>query len=289
MGLTVAVVTAVLALAAIVAATRGRRAFDRAVTTQVVELYRDCPEPTGTLQLEPAIAGLPEPARRYLRHALTDDAPLVTSARIHHRGTFRLRPGPWSPIDGEQYFSLCRPGFVWHATVSLAPLVWLEARDALLDGHGTMRGTVEAAVTVVAAQGPQLDVGALMRWAAEMPWFPQAFLDRRHVQIEGLDSDTMQVTVRDGTLAVSVRVRIDAAGDIVSLEAERPREVRGEMVPTRWTGRYSDYRAVDGAYVPFAVEVSWHLPEGAFPYARFDVDRIEYGHPARWEAPELRP
>jgi hypothetical protein len=50
----------------------------------------------------------------------------------------------------------------------------------------------------------------------------------------------------------------------------------GKAVLTPWTGRYGDYREIDGFRVPTSVEVAWELEQGAFSYARFRVTALEF-------------
>src|SRR3712207_9074453 len=65
------------------------------------------------------VAGLPEPARRWLTHALAPGTPLWPSVVLTMRGEIRL--GAWRPFTATQ---VLRPphGFVWAATARVAGL-----------------------------------------------------------------------------------------------------------------------------------------------------------------------
>jgi uncharacterized protein DUF6544 len=60
------------------------------------------------------------------------------TARLKHDGLFRTTPDQRRfRIEGEQYFTVARPGFVWNASIRLAPFLWIEARDRLVSDRET--------------------------------------------------------------------------------------------------------------------------------------------------------
>lgn len=72
-------------------------------------------------------------------------------------------------------------------------------------------------------------------------------------------------------------VREDGCPLIESVSSEgRSRDVQGEQVATPWRGRFWDYEPRGGMLVPLEGEVEWVLPEGAKPYWRGRIERIEY-------------
>jgi len=115
--------------------------------------------------------------RRYLRFAIEDGAPATRTVRLEHGGTFRPKPEQrWLPIRGVEYFAAATPGFVWSASVRLAPLAWIDARDRLHNRRGNMLVKLESLFAIADASGPEIDQGASLRWLAEAIWFPYAFV-----------------------------------------------------------------------------------------------------------------
>jgi hypothetical protein len=43
-----------------------------------------------------------------------------------------------------------------------------------------------------------------------------------------------------------------------------------------WGGVYRCYEEVDGFRIPAEAEVRWLSPPDVFPYARFELQRVEY-------------
>ena len=257
--------------------------YNELVDRDVHALFAQATTAVGAAELKARWDGLPEPARRYLRFAIPDDAPAIRTARLRHEGFFRTKPDqPWMPITGEQYFTAAAPGFVWAARVAAMPLVWIVARDCLLDGRGHMLVKVESIFTIADARGPEIDQGARLRWLVEAAWFPYAFAGDA-IEWQPVDAHSARVTLRDQVLPVSAVVEIDADGRLASLRAERYRDLGGgKAALSRWGGRYEAYRDFGGFRVPTSVDVTWDLEEGPFTYARFRVTTIEYNVDERW-------
>ena len=260
-----------------------RRRFRNLVAGDVRRLFSDAISGTGPEQLRARWNALPEPVRRHLRFAIRDGTPPIATARLQHDGFFRTKPGQrWLPIEGEQYFTTAAPGFVWHATVRPLPLIWIEARDCLVSGRGSMRVKLESIFPVADAAGPEIDQGASLRWLAEAAWFPYGLVADA-VSWEPIDARSARATLRSGGLPVSAILEVDAEGRLTRLHAERYCDIGGgKAVLTPWTGRYRDYRECDGFRIPTSVEVSWNLDRGTFSYAQFRITRIEYNVPRRF-------
>lgn len=233
-------------------------------------------EPRRPLDLEV----LPPPVLRYLALALRARKTPVRAVRLQHRGTFRTKPEqPWRPIRGEQYFSADPPGFVWWGRVRLMPGVWIDARDKSMAGEGSMRVMVASTWTLAELGGPEIDQGALLRLLAEMVWFPTAFLDSQNVSWTPIDEASAEATLTLQGRHVRAVFHFGPDGLPQRVTAHRYRDVGGKGVLTPWSGQMRDFRAHDGLLVPYEVEVSWQLENGAFPYARFRLERIEFDRP----------
>lgn len=263
--------------AAALAARVGRQRFQSRVTTDVKALFSDAAESVGPDQLRARWHGLPDPVRRYLHYAIREDAPAIRTARLTHDGLFRTKPGQrWFRIEGKQYFTVAKPGFVWNARIRPAPFLWIEARDCLVAGRGNMLVKVLSTFPIADAGGAQIDQGSSLRWLAECAWFPYAYVGDQ-VEWESIDARSARVTLRHDGLPVGAVVEVDDEGKLTALHAERYRDVGGEeAVLTPWTGHYWDYRDFNGFRVPTSVEVTWDLEEGPFSYARFRITALEY-------------
>jgi hypothetical protein len=254
-----------------------RQRFRAVVTADVKTLFSEASASVGPDQLSARWNSLPEPVRRYLRYAIPDGAPAGRTARLRHDGLFRVWPNSrWFRIEGRQYFSVARPGFVWTASIWPAPFIWIEARDRLLSGRGNMLVKAVSTFLIADAAGAEIDQGSSLRWLAECAWFPYAFVGHE-VEWEPIDAHWARVTLRHDGLPVSAEVEVADDGKLSQLRAKRYRDVGGgKAVLTPWTGLYREYREFSGFRVPSSVEVAWELERGSFSYARFRVTAFEY-------------
>jgi uncharacterized protein DUF6920 len=261
-----------LAAGAAAAAVAGGILWDRD-TARALRRLGTAPMGTGS---EPArfspdqLAGLPAPVRRYFEFALTPGRPLVRRARLAQLGDFLSRPdGPWSPFTAVEHFAVTPPGFVWDASIRIAPLVTVRVRDSYLGGEGAMLGKLGGLVPVVDVHGGrEIAEAALQRYLAEAAWLPTALLPAAGVAWTAVDDTTARAALTDQGTSASIEFRFAPGGEIAATSTERYRAVDGKQVLTSWVGRFWDYERVQGMMVPREGEVAWVLPGGRLPYWR---------------------
>src|SRR5690349_13952293 len=107
-------------------------------------MTRDAPGARFTLDM---LAGVDEPVRRFLGHAITDGAPLARRVRVSMHG--RIKAGTWLPFAAEQDTE--RGSFVWRARVPGRRFAVLGVTDRYADGAGSMEGRLFGRRRVFAA------------------------------------------------------------------------------------------------------------------------------------------
>lgn len=199
-----------------------------------------------------AVGGLPEPARRWLAHAIAEGTALATSVVLDMRGEIRL--GRWRRFTATQV--LAPDGFVWAATARVGGLP-VSGFDCYGAGSGRMRWLVFGALPVMRGSGPDITRSAAGRLAAEATvLLPTAFHRARWSSDAGPDVATATWRIADGE---SVRIRTTAAGALTELVMARWGNPDGEpfgRVPVRRDGggrtpfrRHRDSRPVPGRVV----------------------------------------
>jgi hypothetical protein len=267
-----------LGVLAVVVPAIGRVAFDRQVEGEIDRLAGGgayTPSPFVRLAAYP---DLPAPVRRYLEFAGVEGRPRIRFARLLHGGLFRTTPDSrWMPIEGEEYFSVDPPGFIWYAKARPMPLVHIRARDLYMNRKGNMLVKPLSVFTLADAYGPEVNVSALLRFVAEAPWFPTALVPSQHVGWEAIDARSARVVVRDGSLRASGIFRFDPEGRIIEFETQDRFQADGRLAVRRpWGGIYRHYEEVEGFRIPSGAEVRWLSPPDVFAYARFELERVEY-------------
>jgi len=221
------------------------------------------------------ISGLPEPVQLYFKHVLKEGQPYISYVRLSHDGYFKPdQKKDWVEIEGEQYFTSKKPGFIWKARTSL-----FTVRDMYISGKGRIIVSLFSFFKIVNGEGPDYNQGELLRWLGEGVWFPTNLLPNEHLEWTPIDSESAGLTFNYNGLSLFYKVSFNEKGEITQLETER---YMGEESLETWIGRVGDYKEINGIIIPTKIEAIWRLEAGDFSYAKFNVKNIEYDKAARF-------
>lgn len=226
------------------AATRGVRAEWARLADQ--------PAPSGRFTRD-AVADLPEPARRWLLHAIAPGTPLSPVVELTMRGQIRI--GRWRPFTARQV--LAPPhGFVWAATARFAGLP-VTGFDRYGGGTGQLRWRLLGLVPVATGAGPDVTRSAVGRLAGEATvWLPTAFPGARWSA--GPDADTAVATWRIDGQDEAVQLRVGGDGRLREVLLRRWGNPDG-----RPYGRYrfgvavAAERTFGGLTIPARIRAGW--------------------------------
>ena len=170
-------------------------------------------EPPG---FDPAmIAALPQPARRWLAHAIMPGTPLWQTAVLSMAGQIRL--GRWRPFTATQI--LAPPaGYIWAATARLAGLP-VTGYDRLSSGTGQMRWRLLGLIPVMTAAGPDITRSAAGRLAGEIALIPTAF--GRATWTQGEHPGTAAAGWRFGEDVETAELRAGDDGQLLEVTVHR--------------------------------------------------------------------
>ena len=224
------------------------RVAGRAVTparAQWRELARPTPEPG---RFDPSAVGdLPEPACRWLTHAIAPGTLLARTVVLEMEGRFRL--GPWLPMRAVQVLSPPH-GLVWAARIGWGPLSFRgydrfggdagnggaggdrgdrgngrAGGDGGAGGDGDLRGEMAwrlfGLLPVVHMAGPHIDRSAAGRLAAEAMWAPGSFLGPEVSWQPGATPDVVTAQWRIGVHRVPVDMCVGSGGALRPLTVHR--------------------------------------------------------------------
>lgn len=176
------------------------------------------------------VADLPEPARRYLLHAIAPGTPLTPAARLQMHGEMRPTPGgPQITFSAKETIAP-RRGFVWTARTRLYGLP-VHVRDHYFDREGGLRVHALGLLPVQSAGGEDVTRSARGRLVAEAVWCPTALAgpgvtweaagpDRARFTL-AVDGEPVTVTLHVGPEGALREVTLDRWGD-VGVPAFRP-------------------------------------------------------------------
>lgn len=221
------------------------------------------------------LSNLPAPVQRYFKHVLKDGQPYISYARIRHDGQFK--PGltkDWVSINGEQYATTDKPGFIWKGTTTM-----FVARDMYIADKGRLVVSLFSVFPVVDAAGASYDQGELLRWLGESVLYPTNLLPDERLQWVAIDSNTSRLEFRYNRLSLFFTITFNDAGEITEMETKRNMDAK--RVET-WVIKASNYKEINNVRIPTYFDVLWRLEKGDFSYAKFTIRTVEYDKPEKF-------
>jgi len=245
---------------------------------RVDQLRRDLDAPNHAAGAADESDALPQPVARYLTFALPADQRTIVAAELDTSGQFLVRDGAWVPFHARQRFNTGRPGFVWDARMEIVPYVPVFVRDAYIAGHAEMIARVLAVYPVVnVADTDALAEGELMRYVAEMIWFPTALRPGGGVTWTARDDHSAIAHFTDRGHDVSLTFTFNSLNDVIEISSpSRMRATAGGDVPTPWAVTCSAHERRLGVRIPVTCEAEWRPATGPQPYWRGRVDSIRF-------------
>ena len=224
------------------------------------------------------LEAIPPVVRQWLNRAQIAGKSKIQTAYFKQSGRMKTSPGgSWMPVHAEQYVRTAEPGFLWIADVKAAPFTHLAGRDKYVDGHGHMLIKLMSLIPVADSKGPKIDQGALLRYLAEMVWYPSAAL-RDYISWEQTGTTTARATMSYGGITASGLFRFNEEGEVKSFEANRYYDRKEGATLEPWLIRIDEqsYRLFEGIRVPTRAEVTWKLAGGDFTWFELEVADLTY-------------
>jgi hypothetical protein len=221
------------------------------------------------------VESLPTPVQRYFQTVLKPGQPIVTAVDLSQQGIFNMSEtkAKWSPFTATQFVTTQRPGFDWDARIQMAPGVSAFVHDAYMLGAGSLHVSLLGLFTVADVRDtPAAAQGELLRFFAEMPWYPTALLPSQGVRWEAIDNTSARATMTDGATTVSLVFRFNAEGTIETIRAEA--RYRDKLTAMPWSGRFWNYSVCNEMLIPLEGEVGWEYPDGIRLYYKGKVTEI---------------
>ncbi|CAN5442069.1 hypothetical protein BH10BAC2_BH10BAC2_36300 [soil metagenome] len=239
---------------------------------EVKELFSQSKNISNQLFNYKQLAGLPEPVQRYFKHVLKDGQPYISYARITHDGQFKAGfDKDWINIQGEQYATTEKPGFIWKGATSM-----FIARDMYIADKGRLIVSLFSLYNVADAKGEQYNQGELLRWLGESILYPTNLLPGERLQWTTVDAQTAKLTFNYNGLSLFFIITFNELGEITQMETKRYMDEKNFAT---WIIKSGNYKVINNVVIPTTFEVLWRLEKGDFSYAKFNIKKIEYNNP----------
>ncbi|MGZ4684005.1 MAG: DUF6544 family protein [Acidimicrobiales bacterium] len=237
------------------------------VQRDAAEVLGGRPRPAATTVGEADIAGLPEPAQRYLRWMDVVGRPRDRSFLVRFTGRFKRIGQPWMPCEAWQFNAVQPITRLFHLRIDFARVIPMVGRDSYAAGRGGMRGKVLGLVTVADGSGREFDLGELVTWLNDAMVLAPSMLLTEAVRWIEVDDEAFDVSLTDGDNTVTARVLVDADGILRDFATEdRWCDLPGGLMRARWTTPFTGWTTVDGHPWLTGAQAVWDLPDGPLPY-----------------------
>lgn len=220
-----------------------------------------------------ALAGYPEPARRWLTHAIGPGERLVDAVELEMHGRLRLGRR-WLRFRAIEAL-VPDSGFVWSAHTRLAG-VPVSGYDAYVNGAGSMRWRA-LGLPLQSAAGPDVTRSAAGRLASECVLLPTSLVGRPWIPAVSHDRATYLHQVA-GRPTYPVTIDVDAGGALRGVAMQRwgnPDGAGYDSYPfeVRFDGEYT----VDSITVPDDISARWVERDGRHrEFFHASLDRVEF-------------
>ncbi|MBS1246484.1 MAG: hypothetical protein H6R47_683 [Proteobacteria bacterium] len=221
---------------------------------QIERLWETLRVPPGTALFDSeSVATLPDPAQRYLRHAIAPGTRLARSVVVEMQGRIGLKPGADKlPFQARQILAAPN-GLIWRATVGEG-IMQISGSDRYVAGEGAMHWFMGYAIPLLRASGVDVSRSAAGRVALEAPlMLPSALLPEAGARWEAIDARSARVYLQIGSEQLALLISVAPDGRLERIEMPRwdAEGMDGKPGYVLWVGdQLTEERTFGGYTIP---------------------------------------
>ncbi|MFP4692268.1 MAG: DUF6920 family protein [Halothece sp.] len=218
------------------------------------------------------LSEIPQPAKRYLEHAIAPGTQLASTVRLKMHGEIKLQN--WSSFQAEQVINWDQ-GFIWQATAWVKGLPILGS-DRLINGKGTMQWKLLGLFPVMTAS--DVTRSAIGRMQGESIWLP-GVLCRPGVKWKALDEFEAEATLTRWGETTQLILNISPTGQLNSIRFQRWGHPQNNGYGN-FGGYLEQESSFSGYTIPTKVRVGWDFTgdhfQGEGEFFRATIDHAIY-------------
>jgi hypothetical protein len=132
-------------------------------------------------------------------------------------------------------------------------------------------------VIILAATGSETDQGSLLRYLAEIIWFPSSAV-YDYIKWEQIDSQTAKATMTFGGITASGFFKFDMNNDVISFEARRYFDRKDGATLEDWLieADPDGYKEFDDIRIPARGTVTRRLKEGDYTWLKLEIEDMQH-------------
>ena len=221
---------------------------------------------------------LPEPVQKYLVYVGAIGKPKVQNVRVVFNGSMKRNDkSNWMPILSRQYNFFDEPSRFFYIRAKMFGIPF-DGLHVYAGNTATMQIKVASLFQVVDAKGDKMSLGETVTVLNDMCFMAPATLISKNIQWETINSLTVKAKYTNDKITISAILKFNEKGELIDfLSDDRYYCEDGKTyLSYPWSTPIRNYIEIDGRKVPCYGEAIWHMPEGEFCYAKFDLKDIEY-------------
>lgn len=227
---------------------------------------------------EEDIEHLPTPVQKYLQYVGAIGKPKIHNFRVVASGGMkRSIKDNWIDISSQQYNFFDDPSRFFYIKSSLFGVPF-DGLHAYTGSIATMKIKVASLLQVVNANGEKMNQSENVTLFNDMCLFAPATLIDKSIQWETIDPLTVKAKFTHNNITISALLYFNEKGELINfISDDRYLSADGKTYTKyQWSTPIKDYKEFDGRKVQTYGEAVWHIPEGEFVYAKFNIKEIEY-------------
>jgi hypothetical protein len=199
-------------------------------------------------------------------------------AYIEQRGEMILNknPGKWIFSSSKQFAGIVMPAFVWQVKAAFVAFVNIYGMDSFIEGVGSLELRLFNLLKLERLKDTvKLNQSSFARYLLELPWYPQAALNK-NMKWEEIDKYTARVMMSNHGIVAEAYLYFNEDYDIVKTSAMRYKDTDESGVLLECVGKSKEFKVFDGVRVPSVIHISWILPEGEYTWYKLKVEKLSY-------------
>lgn len=219
------------------------------------------------------IENLPPLLQAYLKKSLGAaqmESKKYSAVSFKQRGLFWLKDeGDGLVFKAQQVVSLRQKEFSWFAKIRMGIAIYVT--DRLIGNTGALKASALGVFPIVDAAGDNIYQGQVLRYLAELPWYPMAILLDQDIEWTQLANNKIQAQL----LVLGRKLKVDYtfnSENLIEKIYTEDREYSELRKKFPWVGEFSKYQEKKGVLIPSHGEVSWILGERKFTYFKGDIE-----------------
>ncbi len=255
----------------------GNYQFNVMVENETMTLKKDNSNLDTSKITQNDVSHLPSIIQQWLRHSGVIGKEKVRFVYLTQTGKMRTTPNSkWMHFTAKQNYNIDRAEFIWSTDAYIMPYISLKGRDKLTHGNGEMLIKLAALFPVVnEGNNEQIDTGAMLRYLAEICWFPQAATND-YLKWESINATSAKATLSLNDKSVSGIFTFNTQGEMLTFEAKRYYGGKEDAQLENWLIESLETKTFNGVMIPNKCKVTWKLASGDFTWLHLEITDVVF-------------